>query len=69
MQYVELNGHRLLRNEISCRVPQGSILEPLFSLLLINDIINVSSLLNLMLSNYISDRFVKFGDGQTVNVV
>ena len=25
-QYVEYNGHRSLRNEISCGVPQGSIL-------------------------------------------
>ena len=29
-QYVEYNGHRSLRNEISCGVPQGSILGPLF---------------------------------------
>ncbi|MCG8404332.1 MAG: hypothetical protein MI923_03945, partial [Phycisphaerales bacterium] len=29
-QYVEYNGHRSLRNEISCGFPEGSILGPLF---------------------------------------
>ena len=29
-QYVEYNGHRSLRNEISCGVPQVSILGPIF---------------------------------------
>ena len=30
MQYVEFNGHHSARMEISCGVPQGSILGPLF---------------------------------------
>ena len=48
-QYVEYNGHHSLRNEISCGVPQGSILGLLFFLLYINDINNASNLLNLIL--------------------
>ena len=39
-QYVEYNGHRSLRIEISCGVPLGSILGPLFFLLYINDIVS-----------------------------
>lgn len=49
MQYVEYNGHRSLRNEISCGDPQGSILGALFFLLYINDINNAFNILNLIL--------------------
>ena len=48
-QYVEYNGHRSSRNEISCGVSQGSILGPLFFLLYINHINNASNLLTLIL--------------------
>ena len=60
-QYVEHNDHRLLTNEISCRVPQGSILRPLFFLLYINllNLILFADDTNVFMSNkdlnYLSD--------------
>ena len=49
LQFVEYNGHVSSRTNISCGVPQGSILGPLFFLLYINDINNASKILQLIL--------------------
>ena len=44
-QFVYVNHHCLDMNDITCGVPQGSILGPLLFSLYVNDIVEVSSVL------------------------
>ena len=55
---MDTNGYVSYRANIMCGVPQGSILGPLFFLLYINDIINTSIILQLILFTDDTNVFV-----------
>ena len=59
-QYVNFNGEQLAEHTLKCGVPQGSILGPLFFIIFVNDMFNVSNVLfNVLYADdtciYISD--------------
>ena len=62
LQFVEYNGHNSSCTNISCGVPQGSILGPLFFLLYINDINNASTILHLILFADNTNAFLSHKD-------
>ena len=62
LQFVEYNGYVSSRAYIMCGVPQGSILGPLFFLLYINDNINTSTILQLILFEKDTNVFLSHKD-------
>ena len=65
-QFVSFNNHCSDMNDITCGVPQGSIIGPLLFLLYVNDIVELSSVLIPLL--YADDTSL-FLIGKNINVL
>ena len=61
-QYVVFDSHESDKMLITCGVPQGSILGPLLFLLYVNDVINVSNILLLILYADDTNAFISGND-------
>ena len=55
-QYVEFNNEKFSKQNITCGIPQGSVLGPVLFLLCIIDICNVSNIF----------KFILFADDTTI---
>ena len=55
-QYVNFNGEESAEHTLKCGVPQGAILGPLFFIIFVNDMFNVSSVLFKVL--YADDTYI-----------
>jgi len=65
-QFVAYNGHNSIKLPITRGVPQGSILRPLLFLIYINDIANISDILQLILFAYDANLFTFHRDLNTL---
>ena len=65
-QYVYINGECSELKQITCGVPQGSVLGPLLFLIYINDLPNISKKIDLYL--FADDTNIYYEDESLVNV-
>ena len=65
-QYVFLNGESSDKKKITCGVPQGSVLGPLLFLVYINDLPNISKILDFYL--FADDTNIYYEDDSLVNL-
>ena len=65
-QFVNINGHESSLKQISCGVPQGSLLGPLLFIIYINDFPNSSQILSFILFADDSNLFFSHRDPQTL---
>ena len=68
-QCVEFNGISSSLHEISCGVPQGSLLGPLFFLIYINDLYQISNIYDLVLFADDTNLFFSHFDSTTLTFI